>query len=405
MTRTSAPPRRETHVLVAGGGVAALETALALRHLAAELVDVELVAPELHFFYRPLAVAEAFGVGRTLRWELADLARAAGVDFTPGEVVGVEPDERVVRLRTGPALPYDVLVLACGARLHVAVPGALTFRGPADVDGLRRLLGEIVRGEVERLVFAVPSGIVWPLPLYELALLAAAELAEKGAAPELTLVTAEPAPLAIFGEPASEAVAAHLAERGIEILPMTYPVELTGQGLVTGRGSVVPADRAVAAPRLSGPDIAGVPRDRNGFVRTDPHGRVTGLESVYAVGDMTAFPVKQGGLAAQQADAAAEAIAARAGVALDPQPFRPVLRALLLGGGTPTYLRVELGGRGESSTASDEPLWWPAGKIAGRHLGPFLAGLGAPDPPADTGDDVLRVEIESARAHMLGWPR
>jgi hypothetical protein len=95
---------------------------------------------------------------------------------------------------------------------------------------------------------------------------------------------------------------------------------------------------------------------------------------------MTTFPIKQGGLAAQQADAAAEAVAAAFGVAADPAAFRPVLRALLLTGGRPLFLEAGLaGGGGETSKASDEALWWPAGKIVGRHLAPFLAGLGVVD--------------------------
>ena len=61
----------------------------------------------------------------------------------------------------------------------------------------------------------------------------------------------------------------------------------------------------------------------------DEHGRVSGIEDVYAAGDATTFPIKQGGLAAQQAVAAAEAIVARHGTDLDPQPFRPVLRGML----------------------------------------------------------------------------
>jgi hypothetical protein len=56
--------------------------------------------------------------------------------------------------------------------------------------------------------------------------------------------------------------------------------------------------------------------------------------------------VKQGGLATQQADAVAEAIAARAGAAVTPQPFRPILRGMLLTGESPRYLRTELGATG-----------------------------------------------------------
>ena len=131
-----------------------------------------------------------------------------------------------------------------------------------------------------------------------------------------------------------------------------------------------------------------------------------GLRDVYAAGDLTAFPIKQGGLAAQQADAAAEAIAAHAGAPLDPRPFSPVLRALLLTGKTPVYMRVELGGgHGETSTAADEPLWWPPGKIVGRYLAPFLAELGVLDLSPEPDEDVLRVELDAAGAHMLRWPR
>ncbi|MGH3018745.1 MAG: hypothetical protein ACRDNR_01095, partial [Gaiellaceae bacterium] len=64
-------------VVIAGGGVAALEGALALRELAGDRVDVELLAPETHFWYRPLAVAEPFELGEPTRVELSELAARA----------------------------------------------------------------------------------------------------------------------------------------------------------------------------------------------------------------------------------------------------------------------------------------------------------------------------------------
>src|SRR5205814_1234644 len=81
--------------------------------------------------------------------------------------------------------------------------------------------------------------------------------------------------------------------------------------------------------------------DGQGFIPTDDHGLVHGLDGVFAAGDITTFPVKQGGLAAQQADAAAEAIAELAGTEVDPEPFRPVLRGMILTGGRPVYARAE----------------------------------------------------------------
>jgi sulfide:quinone oxidoreductase len=393
-------------VLVAGGGVAALETALALRELAGGIVHVELVAPELHFHYRPLAVAEPFGVGRVRRWELGDLVRAAGAEFAPGELVSVDTEAQIVELRSGGRIEYGALVLACGARPLEAVPGALTFRGPADVEAMQRLLDEITQGRVERIVFAIPSGVVWPLPLYELALLTAAELGIRGVKASLGIVTSEPAPLAVFGDPAGAAVLAALRERGIDVRTSVYAEEFADGLLACTRAEPVEADRVVALPRFAGLEIDGVPRDRSGFVPVDRHGRVRGVRNVYAAGDLTTFPIKQGGLAAQQADAVAETIAASAGAPLDPRPFSPVLRALLLTGRGAAYLQTELvGGRGETSTASDEPLWWPAGKIAGRYLAPFLAELGVLEVPPEPDEDVLRIELDAAAAHLLGWPR
>jgi sulfide:quinone oxidoreductase len=152
----------------------------------------------------------------------------------------------------------------------------------------------------------------------------------------------------------------------------------------------------VALPRLEGPRIPGIPQDADGFIATDLSGRVHGLASVYAAGDITQFPIKQGGIAAQQADAVAEVIAAQAGAVVQPHRFQPVLRGLLLTGGAPRYLRSEPhGGQGDTSTVSDEPLWWPPGKIVGRYLAPFLASHGGFEiqPPADT-TGMLEIEID-----------
>jgi sulfide:quinone oxidoreductase len=99
---------------------------------------------------------------------------------------------------------------------------------------------------------------------------------------------------------------------------------------------------------------------------------------VFAAGDVTNGPVKQGGLAAQQADAAALWIAAEAGAPVDPTPPAPVLRAVMFTPDGDLHLRAPLGepARGRVSAS---PLWHPSGKLAGR----FLAGYLATGDPAD----------------------
>jgi hypothetical protein len=152
----------------------------------------------------------------------------------------------------------------------------------------------------------------------------------------------------------------------------------------------VHVDRVITLPQLEGPRLAGLPHDKRGFTPVETHGRVTGIDDVYAAGDVSAFPLKQGGLAAPQADAVAEVIAAELGVPITPKPFHPVLRGLLMTGGAPLYLRAEpqrlpreatvaIEARPprhtsrEASSAAGQPLWWPPAKIAGRYLAPFLA--------------------------------
>jgi sulfide:quinone oxidoreductase len=383
-------------VLVAGGGVAGLEALLALRALAGDLVDLELLAPESAFWYRPLAVAEPFDVGRVHHFELAGIAESAAASFTLDRLATVDADARIVRTGQGAEIGYDLLVITCGAVPRPWLADALTFRGPADSDAFRRLLAEADSGSVRSIAFTLPAGGIWPLPLYELALLTATYLAGRGKHVELAVVTPEPAPLSLFGEAASSAIRDLLSEHGIGLHIGRYPVRYAAGILELVPDTTLAAERVVALPRLEGPRILGIPQDPDGFIATDLSGRVDGLASVYAAGDITQFPIKQGGIAAQQADAVAEVIAAQAGAAVQPHRFQPVLRGLLLTGGAPRYLRSEPhGGQGDTSTVSDEPLWWPPGKIVGRYLAPFLASHGGFEirPPADT-TGVLEIEID-----------
>jgi sulfide:quinone oxidoreductase len=401
MSRDTSKSPDGLRVLIVGGGVAGLETMLALRAIAEERVDIELVAPEPHFWYRPLAVAEPFLAGRAGAFELASVASACRARFTLGALASVEPERHIVRTANGLELPYDVLVLALGARPEPALTEGLTFRGPADVGAFTRLLFALEEGEARSLVFAIPSATAWPLPAYELALMTAKHLGDRADEVDLALVTPERRPLALFGTAASDAIERLLEERGIVLHAGKHAVAAAGGILRLAPTGELPFDRLVSLPRLRGQPIPGIPHDRHGFVSTDESGGVRRLDDVYAAGDITSFPVKQGGIAAQQADTVAESVAARAGAPIRPQPFRPILRGLLLTGGAPAYLRSEIaGGRGQASTVAAEPLWWPPAKIVGRYLAPFLAehvGLTAASVrPADPCAVVVEVALKLA---------
>jgi sulfide:quinone oxidoreductase len=370
----SSASNRPLSVLIAGGGVAAIEASLALQAIAEERVEVTLLTPSAEFHYRPLAVTEPFPIATQLTFPLDAIAANASAKLQMGALDRVDADRREAWTSSGERLTYDALLVATGARGVDSVPRAVTFRAGPGGGAFTTLLEELQAGAVRRPVFAVPSGVTWPLPLYELALLTAQQLAAKGVEADVTLVTPESRPLALFGSEASDAVARVLRERGIRFLAQTHPVAVVDGDLSVAPGGSIRADAVVTLPVLIGPAYGGLPHDKCGFLPTDLSCVVDNVPAVFAAGDVTAFPIKQGGIAAQQAEIAAQEIALLAGASVRREPFRPVLRGRLLTGGEPLFLRAELyGGGGDTSTASTEPLWWPPGKIFGRYLGPYLA--------------------------------
>lgn len=364
-------------VLIAGGGVAALEAALALEDLAGDRAEVTICSPRPNFVYRPYAVGVPYGVSRVTTYWLEPLAAAAGARYRCDSIVSVDRENRLAVTHDGDSIPYDDLIVCPGTKLLWPVPGAITFWGIADEGDVRKVMQEIRAGTAGRVAFTMPSADSWALPMYELALLCRAELDKTGDDAELTIVTPEGGPLQAFGRGVVEGMTQLLAERRIEVCTGSHPVRFEGGFLETAPTGPLPFDWVVSLPKVEGRRIRGIPHDLDGFVRIDRHCKVLGGDHVYAAGDVTNFPVKQGGLATQQADVAAEAIAAQLGVDITPAEFDPVLRGVLWTGAEPCYLQGWLaGGHGETSTMTTAPPWGAdQGKIVGRYLTGFLAGV------------------------------
>lgn len=369
------------HILVAGAGVAAVEAVIALRALAGPRLRITLLAPDSGLVQRPAAVGLPFGFGLPPALPLAEVHRHAHFDLHVGTLAAVDVAAHVATASDGARIAYDALLVAVGARATPALPGAITFAGPGDAPAVTDAVAATAA-----LAVVVPSATGWTLPAYELAIMATVALRGSGRAPGVTVVTPEPSPLWIFGAAAGAAIRELLDQRGIALRTGAQAVAVRGGELELAVGPPVAAERVIALPRLVGPAMPGLPADADGFIPVDRHGRVAGAADVWAAGDATTFPLKQGGLATQQADAAAEALAAELGAAVSPEPFRPVLRGLLLTGGAPLYLRSRLSSSGTpedaqarparrrpATTVSGRALWWPPGKIAGRYLAPLLA--------------------------------
>ena len=364
-------------IVVVGGGFAGLEVSLALRALAGDHVRLTLISPDRFFAYRPAATLEAFDEGPPEHYDLREIAHDLHATFLCARLEAVGATNTWVRLSSGGRLQYDSLVLAIGARARVGIPGALTFRGQDDVPRFRNLMVDVGSGTIKRLVFAVPAGASWPLPLYELALLSATYAAEHGLQTEVSVVTPEATPLEMFGPEGSRLVADLMAERRVRFVGNSIVSQVRRDGMLTLQfDPPLKADRVVASPELQGMSVSGIPGNWWGFVPTDAVGRVEGLKNVYAAGDMTTFPIKHGSLATQQADRIAHTIAAQLGVAARETRGDRVMRARLLGGSRPLLLRTELDqfGRPKSTKLERRELDPSSNgsKVFGRYLTPYL---------------------------------
>jgi sulfide:quinone oxidoreductase len=362
------------NVLVAGGGVAALEGALALRELAGDRVSTTLLAPDPEFVYRPMTVREPFAYRVAERYPVDEIARDIGVELLTDSFKSLDAPGRLVHTEGGEELKYDALLLALGARARPRYGSAITIHDKQLDELLHGLIQDVEGGYVKSLAFVIPGRIGWLLPVYELALMIAGRAFDMNVKLDVTIATPEDAPLAIFGDTVSAAVAGLLEQHGIATITSAYcEVPDSFHVEIHPGDRTLEVNRVIALPELYGPDVAGLPEGPHGFIPIDIHCQVPGVERVYAAGDATEFAVKHGGLAAQQADAAAAAIAALAGAAVDPQPFRPVVHGILLGGEDPLYLSANItGGQGARSEVSDRPTWSPPSKIAARYLAPYL---------------------------------
>lgn len=353
--------------------MAGLETVIALRALAGDMVAITLVAPGTHFVYEPYSTLAPFEEVDVPRHSLAQFAGDFGAALVTDSIDWVLAHDRRLFLRSGRELSYDALVLAVGARRYPPPwENVVAFRGWKDAAAIRRLMDQVHDGQVARLAFAVPPGVEWTLPIYELALQVAADVRATGAPTSLTLLTHEGAPLEVFGDRASSELVGLLDDASVALERLAY-VDARPVGY----------DRVVTLPLLEGPGIHGIPSDARGFVQVDPYGLVREVAHVYAAGDCVQSPFKQGGVAAQQGDAVAEAIAHSVGVTVEQRPLEPVLRGLLLTSAKRRFFRRDTHESQSDSEVAQQPLWWPAVKLAGQHLAPYLNAHGV-TPERDT---------------------
>ncbi len=354
--------------------MAALETLLALRDLAPERTASTVIAPADEFVYRPMTVVEPFAYPPARRYPLAPMISDLGAKLLKDALSWIDPVKQVAHTAAGGEFEYDALMLALGASARPRYEHALTIDDQRMDETLHGLLQDIEGGYTHSLAFVSPGRMPWQLPLYELALLTAGRAYDMDVELQTTIITPEDSPLAIYGPAASKAVSDVLERAQIKTITSAYAEVPRAREVVINPGDRhLHVDRIVALPELYGPPLRGIPLAEHGFIHVDLYGQVPDAGPVYAAGDATDFPIKQGGLASEQADVAAQSIAALAGAPVTPEPFMPVIHAKLLTGEQPLYLSARItGGQGFSSEITDAPTWETGSKIAAKYLAPYL---------------------------------
>ena len=255
------------------------------------------ISPDLDFFYRPLSVGEPFGVGEVLRFDLPSLARGCGATHRLGTLTSVDadaqrgPDEskRNVRLRRTPDRDRRASPRGGARRAHVP----RRDRRTAD----QGMLSDIDRGVVERVAFALPGGATWPLPLYELALLTADHARVKASrrAGDHDRDAGGGARSSLLGREAGEASGATHGARNRVSLDDVPGLIRAGRAPDRARAGRYSVDTVVSIAAAQGRPARRRPPGRGLLHPGRRELPRSGLEDVFAAGDITTFPVKQGG--------------------------------------------------------------------------------------------------------------
>lgn len=370
-------------VVIAGGGVAALEALLRLHRLAGDRVQITVLAPNEDFVYRALSIGEPFSLGAPERHPLGPIMEHTGAHWVTDTLSSVELKRGLLHTGHGDEISFDALLVAVGAKARPAYEHVRSFDDARADELFRGVVQDVEEGYAKRIAFINPPGPVWPLPLYELAFMTAAKGYDAGATDlRLDLITAESQPLPAFGDEVSAAVSELLEQAAIHVHTSEKPiVAAAGRVTLPSEGTELEVDSMVAMPQLFGPSIGGIPgTGRHGFIPIDHHCAVPGTgERIFVAGDAADFPLKQGGVGAQAADVAAAAIAHQAGVDVNVPEFRPVVQGKLMTGAGPKFLSAHyVGGHGFDSVIGDEPIGTASSeKVTAAELAPYLEQVGA----------------------------
>ena len=296
--------------MILGGGTGGTLTANRLRRDLGESADITVVDRDDEHVYQPGLLFVPFGLAAP-----EDIVRSRprqlhhGIRYHRGAVDHVDPDGDRVRLEDGTVLPYDVLVIATGARLMPEETEGLTGAGWResvhtfyDFDGAMALESALAGFSEGRVVVnVVDLPIKCPVAPLEFCFLADWYFTERGIRDRVRLTYVTPLDGAFTKPVASRTLAGLLREKNVELVTEfnTGEVDGTGKRLVSYDGREVGFDLAVVVPLHGGASYvdrsAGL-GDEFGFVPADPHTlQSKARPNIFVIGDAAALPTSKAG--------------------------------------------------------------------------------------------------------------
>lgn len=320
------------NAVIIGAGTAGTTVANRLARRLRRDWMLTVVDPAPQHLYQPGLLFVPFGGrldverprGRTLR---------GGIRWICESVDRLHPEARRVVLGNGDAIPYDLLVLASGARTCPGeTPGLVgtetggTVHDFYTLEGaraLRRALESFPGGRL--VVDAVEMPIKCPVAPLEFLFLADDFFTRRGARDRVELVYATPLDAAFTKPACSRALAFLLEEKGISLETefSASEVDAGGKKVRSYDGREIAYDLLVAVPVHRGAayvEASGLGNEM-GFARTDPRTLLCKADDhVFALGDATDLPVsKAGSVAHFQAEVLEENVV-RAAAGKSPLP-------------------------------------------------------------------------------------
>jgi len=298
-------------IVILGGGTGGTLMANRLRKTYGQSeVEIAVVDRDDRHVYQPGLLFVPFGladVDEIIRPRRRQLAN--GIAFHETEIDHVSLADDLVHLADGTVLPYDVLIVASGARLApeetegLTGPGwnerVFTFYTP---EGAAALAEAFTWFEGGRLVVnIVDMPIKCPVAPIEFAFLADWHLRERGIRDRTEIVLATPLD-GCFTKPIASRHLTHLLEEkriGLEVDFATGEVEGDRGRLISYDGREIAFDLLVTVPVHSGAEYVGRSPglgDDLGFVPTSPHTlQSLARPNVFALGDATNLPTSKAG--------------------------------------------------------------------------------------------------------------